>query len=441
MIAIYSDQKSPRLNYILTQLFSRILGCDFYLTNKLNEYLLSPLPGIAYCTQDPHKGIWIKSTELLFSKGLSKLEDFSFGKWGNLPTFFHNNKKEEEDENVPFDLFAASFYLLSRMEEYHSNDLDKHGRYKYEASILQKMGCITHPIVDEWVIKLKNILLIKYPDLEFSSRQFRFIPTIDIDHPFLYRNKGVANSLCLLKDLGERKFKRFWNRLLTILRFKEDPYFNFSFIAKLYEEEQIKGLFFAHRGPYGQYDRHYIFPSKRLRKMMRMIDKENRVLLHPSYVAAFNNIHLCHEKMDLERVLNHQVNASRQHYLRIRFPESYRLLQSAGIYHDYSVIYTNQYGFRTGTSIPFPFYDIENERETPLMIHTTAVIDMTLKEDFSMSPEQALETITKLYERVQAVGGDFITLFHNSSLAETDEWKGWRRMYVRLIKNLSNINN
>lgn len=437
MIAIYSEQKSSRLNFILTQLFTRTLGCDFYLTTELHNYLLSPYPGIAYCQENPHKGIWIKPTTLLFNTGYSTVDKDTLGIWNKMPVFFLR-KGNPEKEEIPFDLFAASFYLLSRMEEYYSSELDKHSRYKYEASILCEMGCITHPIVDEWAMELKKLLLSFSPDLKFNARRYRFIPTIDVDHPFLYRNKGVAiNSLCLLKDLACRNFKIFWHRLIITAHLIEDPYFNFNFILKLYRENQIKGLFFSHRGPYGQYDRRYIFPSKRRRKMMKTIDQEHCVLLHPSYVAAFNNLHLCREKMDLERVLNHQINASRQHYLRIRFPESFRLLQLAGIYHDYSVLYSNQYGFRTGTSIPFPFYDIENERETSLMIHTTAVMDVTLKKDFLLSPDEAFRVIKQMEEQVKRVGGDFITLFHNSSLAEIDDWKGWRRMYVKLIKNLS----
>ena len=436
MIAIYSEHKSPRLNFILTQLFTRVLGCDYFLTDKLNDYMISPQTGIAYCENDPHKGLWIKPSGILFESGYHVIPDSCIGMWRDMPVFLVN-RTDTSDEEVPFDIFGAAFYLLSRMEEYRSQQLDKHGRYKYEASILKQMNCITHPIVDEWTLALKSLLQDKNPDLDFSPRKFRFIPTIDMEHPFLYRNKGVANLIFLMKDLGERQFKRFCDRLLTILRFKDDPYFNFPLIVKLYHEVKIKGLFFAHRGPYGQYDRNYIFPSKRLRKMMCVMDKDNCVLLHPSYVAAFNNIHLCHEKMDLERVLNHQVNASRQHYLRIRFPESFRLLQSAGIYHDYSVLYYNQYGFRTGTSIPYPFYDIENERETPLMIHTTAVMDIALKRYFNETPDEALATITELYNRVKVVGGDFITLFHNSTLSEIDEWKGWRRMYIRMIRNLA----
>ena len=432
MIIVYADEKSPRLDYILSRIFNDTLGGKFYFTTNKDEFIASHLPSVNYSFENLHKGVWIVPYSLLYNKGIDKQKIEKVSRWKNLPVFF-----SQEQGDIPFDLFSAAFYLITRYEEYHSKALDIHGRYEYSDSIVCRMECIEEPIVDQWAYALKGELLKLYPECKFVPRSFNFIPTIDIDHPYLYRNKGFSlNALCLLKDLLKRDFSIFKNRLLTILHIKEDVYFNFGFLLQLYKEQGIKGFFFVHWGPYGRFDRRYIYPSCRYKKMLRRISEEHPVYIHPSYITAFNNLQFCKEKMELEKVLGRKTESSRQHFLRFRFPETFRQLQTADIHDDYSVLYSNQYGFRAGTSIPFPFYDVERDQETSLIIHPSAVMDMTLLRDFSMSPQQAFEKIKELAEKVKAVNGDFITLFHNSSLAETNEWKGWRDMYTEMIKQI-----
>ncbi len=432
MIIIYAHKKSPRLDYILSRIFTDILGVDAYFTIKKDQFLASNLPSINYSNENLHKGIWIVPHTLLYSKGVDKQKIEEITQWKGLPVFF-----SQKQGDIPFDLFSAAFYLITRYEEYRSASLDVHGRYQYTDSIICRMSCIEEPIVDQWAYAFKEELLKSYPDCKFSPRTFRFIPTIDIDHPFLYRNKGfVLNGLCLLKDLMKRNFSIFLDRLLTILHLKKDIYFNFEFFLRLYQSQGVKGLFFVHRGPYGKFDRRYIYPSRRYRKMLRRISQEHSVYLHPSYIAAFNNLQFCKEKMELERVLSKKIEGSRQHFLRFRFPETFRQLLAADIRDDYSVLYSSQFGFRAGTSIPFPFYDLEKEQETSLIIHPSAVMDVTLRRDFNLTPQEALKKIKILAEKVKAVNGDLITLFHNSSLADTNDWKGWKEMYTEMIKQL-----
>jgi len=432
MIIVYAHKKSPRLDFILSRIFKDILGTELYFTTNKDEFIASSLPSVNYSIENLHKGIWIVPHTLLYNKGVNQLKIEKIIQWKNLPAFF-----SQEQGDIPFDLFSAAFYLITRYEEYRPVALDNHGRYQYTESIICRMDCIEEPIVDQWAYALKDELLKLYPECKFTPRSFRFIPTIDIDHPYLYRNKGFAlNALCILKDLVKRDFSILTDRLLTILHLKEDIYFNFEFLLQLYQEQGVKGLFFVHRGPYGKFDRRYIYPSRRYRKILRRISEEHSIFIHPSYIAAFNSLQFCKEKMELERVLNKKIEGSRQHFLRFRFPETFRQLQSADIYDDYSVLYSTQYGFRAGTSIPFPFYDLEKEQETNLIIHPSAVMDVTLHRDFSMNSQEALKKIIELAEKVKAVHGDFITLFHNSSLAETSEWKGWKDMYTEMIKQI-----
>ncbi len=50
-----------------------------------------------------------------------------------------------------------------------------------------------------------------------------------------------------------------------------------------------------------------------------------------------------------------------------------------------------------------------------------------------MTPEEALDQIKKLIDEVKAVGGVFISLWHNESLGGKKRWKGWPEIYEKSL--------
>ena len=68
----------------------------------------------------------------------------------DVPIFFISNNNSD----LPFDPFAASFYLISRYEEYLPCVKDQHDRYPATNSLAYQEGFLQQPVVDKWVIKL-----------------------------------------------------------------------------------------------------------------------------------------------------------------------------------------------------------------------------------------------------------------------------------------------
>lgn len=126
---------------------------------------------------------------------------------------------------------------------------------------------------------------------------------------------------------------------------------------------------------------------------------------------------------------------SRQHFLKLRFPETYRRLLAVGIREDWTMGYAEETGFRASIATPFRWFDVEKNEETPLIIHPFQAMDVTLKQYLQLTPEAATERLRTLIHTTQQVGGTFTTLWHNDNLAEIDDWKGWRAVYEQLLKN------
>jgi hypothetical protein len=115
-------------------------------------------------------------------------------------------------------------------------------------------------------------------------------------------------------------------------------------------------------------------------------------------------------------------------------PDSYRSLATAGIAEDYSMGFPEEPGFRAGIARPFCFYDVSGDIPTKVRIIPFQVMDVTLYNYKNLDPVPALEIILRLIYETRKVGGLFVSLWHNTSLLESPEWKGWRELFEKMLK-------
>jgi len=135
----------------------------------------------------------------------------------------------------------------------------------------------------------------------------------------------------------------------------------------------------------------------------------------------------------LEKIVDLPITDSRQHFLKLRFPETYRRLIAAGIQVDYSMGYADDTGFRAGMGVPFPWYDLKREECTALMIHPFVAMDVTLQQYLGLHAEEALARIKDLHQEVSSLGGPLCLLWHNSSFYGEAGWVGWKEMYEEML--------
>ncbi len=429
MILIYSPRKSSRLEYITAHIVRNIWGSDSKITSDKELFSGYEGPSINYSNEPLNKGIRITpKDDFLFETGIYPERTVEIGRWNELFCFFLTS-----DGDIPFDLFAASFYLISRYEEYFPLPKDIHGRYDPQYSLLVRNGLIETPIMDRWAWRLKEYLIKSgCPESEFKPRSFRVINTFDIDHPFMFRNKGIAiNLLGGVKDLCGENSDQLKARIKTVLHLREDPYFEaLDRIDRFQKSWDREYYLFILLGKYEARGRRTIYPLRRFFRYLRRTD-HTVIGLHPSYSGAFDEKEILREKKRLEQLINLPVKTNRQHYLRIRIPETCRQLIRAGFTDDFTLIHSAFPGFRAGTSIPFYFYDLDTETTTSLLMHPTAVMDTTLIGQMKLSVDEALHKIRQLADACKEVGGDFIMLWHNSNLAEISSPNPWITVFEK----------
>ena len=61
-------------------------------------------------------------------------------------------------------------------------------------------------------------------------------------------------------------------------------------------------------------------------------------------------------------------------------------------------------------------------------------MDSTLKYYLKTQPNEALSKIQLIIDEVKSVNGHFISLWHNETWSDYNEWKGWIHLYEQMLQ-------
>ncbi len=424
-VLVYTPRCSKRLTYVLDY-FSQTLELDFRPTSDLEKFRNATALRINYSDVPIEQIPQIVPYTLLFENDIRE-QTIKCSEWHTLPCFFCN-----ANSDIPFDIFAATFYLITRYEEYVCNATDQHGRFPHTESLAFKNGFLQRPIADLWAFELLKIVAPQHQ----IKRQFCLLPTIDIDNFYKYRHKGILGSaLRFFRDLCRGNIEEVKQRAKVLLHQTDDPFFNFEEMEKLHKMHP-ETRFFFHVGGRGRFDKRILFPnlSKRYHSVIKTFNKKFNVSIHPSYKAAFTPKLLAKEQQRFARLTGENPHECRFHFLRFRLPASYRMLIENGITDDYSMLFANEIGFRAGTALPYPFFDLERNEQLPLTVHPTAIMDTTFLKKTPAEREQLFAKTQQMLADVQQTKGVFVTLFHNEHLTNEEQNRQMLIFYKSLLK-------
>ncbi len=432
MLLVHVPKITNRIGYTLNLIFKDILKIDFTITLNPQEFIDFEEPKINYGKEALPGGIFIKSCPLLFSSTI-EIQDLNETGTGLDFTIFPVYNKEAA---FSFDIFAASFYLVSRYEEYLPHKTDEFCRFASKESLAVMHEFIEIPLVNHWAEKIKSCLSKKYPDISFENehRKFKFVPTFNINSAYSFKHKGFfRNAFGFFSSIFSGDFKKATFRIHVLLGKEQDPSDSFDFIIQGIKENRLKALFFILFAKYGEYDKNISVNSVRFHRLIKHLADYAKIGIQPSFLSFDEPSALKKEIHALEKVLHKPIKRNRQYFNRIRLPETYQQLIENNIEEDYSMGYTNLCGFRASICTPFSFYDLALGSETKLRLFPFAVTDHSLRLHMGKTPDEAIQYSRKMMDEVKKYKGKFICVFHNDSLSNTDEWKGWQKVYTEML--------
>ena len=425
MIAFYTPVISNRLQYILDFLQHEVFGAGLQVFTDDEQYRLTELPGINYSdARLREEEVWIKPTGLLFETGI-KNQDPQAGKWDDTITIF------PVDGDIPFDLPAACFYLLSRYEEYLSFKPDRFGRYNHTNSLAFQKGFLEQPLIDTWLNKFRLYLNGRFHQ-HFIKPNFRQQVSFDIDVAFAFLGRGrFLNLAAYLKLFMTLRFGSIHRRYQVQYGQRKDPYDIYEWLEKLLAAAGVHPIFFFLVGErISGKDRNTVRSNNQFKQLIADAAEAG---LHPSWSSAGDVDKIRSEREWLHQVTGLEIFKSRQHYIHLKFPSTYRSLMDAGIKEDYSMGYPTINGFRSSFSRPFTWYDLEAETQTTFLIVPFCFMDSNAVFISKQTPSAAYDELMRLYNSVKQEGGSFVSVWHNNNLADLEKTRPWKQMFEKFI--------
>lgn len=419
---LYSPTISARLQYIAKTIFSTI-EC----TNNVQVFIESNEPKINYSTKSISSNeLWIKPHGLLEETGIQEqiIEVFD---WQNLKVFF------KTEGTIPFDFFAASFYLITRYEEYLPNDEDMYGRYTHTNSIAFKHNFLHLPLVNLWLQKIEEY----FSPLATHHSQFTYLPTYDIDIAYSYLHHSIIKNVGgFFKDLINGKIDAISERLQVLSQSKKDPFDIFDWLHQLHNQYNHKPIYFfllaqTRKG----YDKNISPRTSGMTQLITRHSEKYAVGIHPSWQSNFKENILEQEITYLQKIIQKPITSSRQHYIKMSLPYTYESLLEAGILNDYSMGYGSINGFRASFTLPYKWYNLKQEKTTALTVHPFCYMDANAIFEEKLSANSALESLESYYNVVKQVNGQLITIHHNHFLSNEPQWQYWRSLYETFLQS------
>lgn len=425
------------MRYIADFIGKEIFGVPFEITTNPDDFINYNGPGINYSgNRLSGKEFFLSPHPLLFEKKIQLQATACFEVNGK-KAFFNTSG------DFPFDIFAASFYLLSRYEEYLSFKQDIYGRYAHENSLAFKENFLGIPLINYWLEDFKTALRQKFPETEIQSshgngKTFTFMPTYDIDIAYSYLHKGFRRITGgILKSILKGDWSKVHERWKVLTGKAADPFDVYAWMDRLHEQYGLKPHYFFHVGiQKGKYDKN-ISPAERgMVELIRRQSGNYPIGIHPSWESGDKPDLLEKEIQTLQTITGEKISASRQHYIRFSLPETFRRLIDTGIRFDYSMGYGSINGFRASVASHFFWYDLEKDEQTPLQLFPFCYMDANSFYEQKFSAQQALGELRHYYNAVKSVNGLLVTIWHNNFLGTDKLFAGWKEIYEQFITEI-----
>src|SRR5690606_13017807 len=189
--------------------------------------------------------------------------------------------------DMPFDVFVAAFFALSRIEEYGPIDRDLHGRPASAALHAATHGYLHRPVVDEWLYFLAERWRAADPGLPAMRRSFAHTATLDVDNGAMYLGRPWWRTLgSAARDLLRGHPSRVRDRAAVLFGTMSDPYAVHTDFIKLSQAHGARAVLNFLMAGGGRND-HAVRPEHAfMRKLITHASAHAEVGLHPSFAAS-----------------------------------------------------------------------------------------------------------------------------------------------------------
>jgi len=428
MILVYSHKITPRLTYIFRQIFIRILELPVDFTSTIEKFVSHSGPKISYTLQPLGNEFFIASHDLLFQQGIQEVP-IEVSNWSGLPAFFKLGKTSQ----LPYDVFAASFYLMSRYEEFLPHVKNELGAFLAYQSLASKNNFLEMPLIDLWAVRLKDKLHEFFSELPHVSwEKPKFQPIISVVNPYQYQKKSMLLKLAdTMSSLWRLDFFAIIEQYMVLLGLQNDPHNNFDELDTLFKEFKASPLYFFLFAKNTFYDRGVSTSNFSFRKLIKNTADLNQVSLLASYTSQKESKSLNHECDQFKKLIIKEIDSVRFNFGLLSASSGYYNLLEQEIQKDYSMGYMKEIGYRASTAVPFYFYDLNNDLQTSLKVYPIVADELGLRK---FSNQKAFKRLEELYKNLPTRSAFHGVSFSNAVLNSGVIKNNWRDQFISYLE-------
>lgn len=422
---IYTEKESSRLTYTAKFIFEHVLKANINFTTQISEFESSPFFKINYSSKNISNAFRVMPQAIMFEENVTK----------NKPVFFFKNDliyffETPQNSDIGYDVFSSVFYFISRYEEWQDFEPDEHGRFEAKASILYQHKMHLKPVVDVWIMELKNELRKFFKYIKFAENKFKVISTIDVDNLYAYKAKGFLRTIgAIFKDIFKSNLANLKHRIKVLRNKEKDPFDIYDDVSEFCSSKNIPLFVFFLFRTGNKYDRTVDPRSGVFAEVTERLKKRGAIIgLHPSYYSSKHKSVLQHEIVTFSKSSFLPIDLSRQHYLRFDIKTTPALLIEGGIMTDFTMGFASSPGFRAGTSFPFYYYNLNSNENNDLLMIPFCTMDGAYFVYDKISPDKMMTSLKDLAAEVKKVNGLFVSVFHERTFSN-HLYPGYDRIY------------
>lgn len=435
-----SDLLFDRLNVFNTVTYNDNGFCFLFSQNQLNLTLSF--------TQNGRNGLFENNYSycIIPNVEIEKLEFVNFFEtdliaFGIKTINWFCKKGDDKSYLINYDLPSYLIWALNRIEEYGVKSLDLHDRFELQNSHLKIDNLFKRPIVDEWFLFIKNLLVSEGFSVKKDSFQFEVSHDVDV----ISRYKSVP-FIRLFPVLVIDLFRR-PNYLLKFI-FNQNEFVvkehtnKFDWLMDVSDKFGIKSKFYFIAGNTSyRFDFLYILHSNFVKKLLLKIHKRKHIIgIHYSYNSSLKKTIIV-ERKRLDNLLTNlkipKIDGGRMHYLRWNFLDTLNQLEEALQEYDNTMTFFEGGGFRAGTCMPYKPFDIFNLRQMNIVIRPLIIMEGSVLNYSGINDKsEAYEYVKDMVDKCFSVNGCFSLLWHNSDLQTSEE----QELYFQILSYCNDLN-
>ena len=420
---------NPRVRYVFTHFFETYTKNNIEITDSLETFIAHSGPKFSYTNHKLSNEFFIQASHLLFEQGVRE-QEIKISRWQTTPVFFSCNK----ESSIPYDIFAATFYMISRYEEHIPHLKDAMNRFSTSGSLASSAKFANKPVVDMWAKQFLDCFLEEFPEIIVKPPTSNLQTILEVPVAYAYKSKSVLRTLfesCI--DFFKLRFVEIFERFAVRLSFRSDPYDIYNLWIALHRKFNVPTkILFMFARPSAKDRNISIFKYRFIEKIKDVADYVPTSLL-ASYQSTDHPDLLQIEVNRLSETIHHPLKDIRQHLVRLRFPTTYDHFANLGFLHDYSLQFVDFLGYRAGTGFPFRFYNLSKEQSSNLFVHPVVAHETILRNQRSPRSARRLLEQCKVYNK--EYGTPLTLVLTNTIMNQRKKNYQWKRMFTEFLEN------